>query len=205
MAVTTAEEGQESEDGSSQVKPVVSLQWNPNKAHHCLLAVAGKCAVVIATGTEGFHDTELTDALLTSSRKGGNVTNTKAAKAVKWVPLKADEKAVSSFGKSSGPVCVLSTKSEMANARWHAKGDYFVTVSPKAGAPAVLIHQLSKGNSQQPFSKAKGEAQVACFHPNKPFLFVATPQHVRVYHLVKQTMVKSESCYIYLFLMESQS
>ena len=80
----------------------------------------------------------------------------------------------------------------MAQVRWHGKGDYFVTVSPKAGAASVLIHQLSKANSQQPFSKAKGEAQRACFHPNKPFLFVASQQHVRVYNLMKQTMVKSK-------------
>jgi ribosome biogenesis protein ERB1 len=66
-----------------------------------------------------------------------------------------------------------------------------VTVSPKAGAAAVLIHQLSKAASQQPFGKSKGgEAQLACFHPHKPFLFVATKEHIRVYHLVKQMMVK---------------
>lgn len=185
-AVMTAEN-----DGDGEtIKPVVGLQWNPNKSHHCLVAVVGKCAVIIATGTEGVHDAELTDALLMASRKGGNVTNAKAAKAVTWEPAAEGDQPLTSHGKKSGPVCVLRTKSEMANARWHAKGDYFVTVSPKAGAAAVLIHQLSKGNSQQPFSKAKGEAQVACFHPNKPFLFVASPQHVRVYHLVKQAMVK---------------
>jgi ribosome biogenesis protein ERB1 len=179
-------------DDSSAAKPVVSLQWNPNKSHHCLLAVVEKCAVIIATGTEGIHDAELTDALLMASRKGGVVTNAKAAQAVTWSPVAQEGQPITAHGKESGPVCVLRTKGEMANARWHIKGDYFVTVTPKVGAAAVLIHQLSKGNSQQPFSKAKGEAQVACFHPNKPFLFVASPQHVRVYHLVKQAMVKSK-------------
>jgi ribosome biogenesis protein ERB1 len=177
-------------DDSVGVKPVVCLQWNPNKSHHCVLAVVEKCAVIIATGTDGIHDAELTDALLMAARKGGDITNAKAAAAVTWSPVTHDHEPISSHGKNSGPVCVLRTKGEMSNARWHGKGDYFVTVTPKAGAAAVLIHQLSKGNSQQPFSKAKGEAQVACFHPNKPFLFVACPQHVRVYHLVKQAMVK---------------
>jgi hypothetical protein len=66
--------------------------------------------------------------------------------------------------------------------RWQVKGDYFLAVSPKAAAAAaVLIHQLSKENSQQPFSKAKGESQLACFHPTKPFLYVASQQHVRIY------------------------
>jgi ribosome biogenesis protein ERB1 len=189
----------EAEAGDSEetdaIKPVVSIEWNPNRSHHCLLAAVGKCAMVVGTGTEGVHDAEITEALLSEARRGGNVTNPKAAKAVKWVVLSETDKPVSSFGHISGPVCALRTKYEMANLRWHAKGDYFVTVSPKAAAAAVLIHQLSKGNSQQPFSKAKGEAQVACFHPNKPFLFVASQQHIRVYHLVKQAMVKRKLTY----------
>jgi len=172
------------------VKPVVALEWNPNRSHHCLLAAVGKCAIVIATGTEGQRNAEMTEALLSSAKRGGNVSSAKASKAVQWISVGEKETPVSSFASASGPVCALRTRSEMAKIRWHAKGDYFVTISPKAGAPSVLIHQLSKGNSQQPFSKAKGEPQVACFHPNKPFLFVANQQHVRIYHLVKQAMVK---------------
>lgn len=175
------------------VKPVASIEWNPNGSHHCLLAAVGKCAIVIATGTAGAHDAVITEALLSEAKGGGNVRSEKAAKAVKWHAMSDSSKAISSYSQSSGPVCALSTQNEMASLRWHTKGDYFVTVSPKAGAQAVLIHQLSKGSSQQPFSKAKGEAQVACFHPNKPFLFVASQQHIRVYHLVKQAMVKRES------------
>ena len=189
-AVRMAESEEDDTEDDSVIKPVVSIEWNPNRAHHCLLAAIGKCAIVIATGTEGVQDSEITEALLSESRRGGNLTNSKAGKAVKWIPLSEFEKPVSFFGQICGPVCALKTKNEMASLRWHTKGDYFVTVSPKAAAAAVLIHQLSKGNSQQPFSKAKGEAQVACFHPNKPFLFVASQQHVRIYHLVKQTMVK---------------
>ena len=32
--------------------------------------------------------------------------------------------------------------------------------------------------------------QDVAFHPSRPFLFVATQQHVKVYHLVEQKMVK---------------
>ena len=150
--------------------------------------------MIVATGTGDAQDSEITDALLAAAMKGGNVTHAKASKAVKWTPLTESEREtnLSTFSKHTGPVCALRTAREVANVRWHRKGDYFVSVSPKAGAAAVLIHQLSKGNTQQPFSKAKGEAQLACFHPNKPFLFVANAQHVRVYHLVKQAMVKRE-------------
>jgi len=172
------------------VKPVVALEWNPNKSHHCLLAAVGKCAVIIATGTEGQQSAETTEALLSSAKRGGNISSAKASKAVQWVTMSEKETPVSAFASASGPISALRTKTDMTKVRWHVKGDYFVTISPKAGAPSVLIHQLSKGNSQQPFSKAKGEAQAACFHPNKPFLFVANQQHVRIYHLVKQSMVK---------------
>ena len=178
----------------SAPKPVVCLEWNPNRSHHCLLAAVGTCSVVIATGTADREDVDITEALLGSAMDGGNVSNEKAKKAVQWVELQSkvlrEEKPLSAFDRLSGPVCALRTNREVASVRWQAKGDYFVTVSPKAGAAAVLIHQLSKGNSQQPFTKAKGEVQLACFHPNKPFLFVASQQHVRIYHLVKQNMVK---------------
>merc|ERR1712070_71917 len=130
------------------------------------------------------------DALLAAAANLGknHVLNAKAAKAVKWIPCRNEDEnknSISAFaGSYVGPLCVLRTNREMANLKWHRKGDYFVTVSPKAGASSVLIHQLSKASSQQPFSKNKGEAQTACFHPSKPFLFVATTTDIKVYHLV---------------------
>lgn len=176
---------------STTMKPVVCLEWNPNRSHHCLLAAVGSCVVVIATGTAGNNDSEVTQALLSSASRGGNVSNTnRASKAVKWVRVEESGLPISSADLSFGPTCVLKTNNEITCVQWQAKGDYFVSVSPKAGSAAVLIHQLSKGNTQQPFSKAKGETRLACFHPSKPFLYVASQQHVRIYHLVKQTMAK---------------
>eukprot|EP00804_Cyclotella_cryptica_P000668 CCRYP_014692-RC/>CCRYP_014692-RC protein AED:0.19 eAED:0.19 QI:0/0/0/1/0/0/3/0/653 len=182
-------------------KPITSIEWNPNRSHHCVLAGIGKCALIIATGTGSIDDAEVTDALLSeasSIKSGGNIApESRAAKAVKWVSLKKLNKlastssiAISAYGGTIGPVVILQTNRDVSSVRWHRKGDYFVTVSPKAGAAAVLIHQLSKAASQQPFGKTKGEVQLACFHPVKPFLFVASKEHVRVYHLVKQVMVK---------------
>ena len=185
--IAASSEDQSSQNAQKSAFSVVSLDWNPNRAHHCLLAAVGRCVVVIATGRAGYHSAEVTDALLSVASNGGNVTNSKAMKAVQWTALCESQERSPSW---AGPICALRTKHDVTNVRWQAKGDYFVSVSPKAGASAVLIHQLSRGNSQQPFSKAKGEAQVACFHPNKPFLFVATQQHIRVYNLIKQSMVK---------------
>ena len=174
--------------------PVVCVEWNPNRSHHCLLAAVGNFIVVVATGTAGRNDAELSNALLESAMNGGNISSSsRVNKAVKWITLRnqADkDKCISSSDRLIGPVCALQVNKQVASLRWQAKGDYFVSVSPKCGAAAVLIHQLSKGHTQQPFSKVKGETQHACFHPNKPFLYVASQQHVRIYHLVKQTMAK---------------
>jgi ribosome biogenesis protein ERB1 len=183
--------GSEGDEEGDATKPVVSVEWNPNRSHHCILAAISKYVFVVATGTAGNNDSEVTSALLHAASKGGNLSNPAAAKSVSWnvisrkldIPICADDNAI-------GPVCALAMAREVAYLKWHGKGDYFVTVSPKAGSAAVLIHQLSKGNSQQPFKKAKGESQLACFHPSKPFLFVASQTHVRIYHLVKQAMVK---------------
>jgi ribosome biogenesis protein ERB1 len=195
-------DGDEKDEQSNQnvPKPVVSIEWNPNRSHHCILAAVGKCAIVIATGTGGQYDAELTEALLAAatscSGDGKNVKNAKAKKSVTWKSISADEleedgKPISAFGGICGPVVALYTTKDVAAVKWHKKGDYFLTVSPKAMAASVLIHQLNKATSQQPFSKNKGgEVQRACFHPNKPFLFVATKENIRVYHLVKQSLVK---------------
>ena len=78
--------------------------------------------------------------------------------------------------------------------RWHAKGDYFVSVSPEAIASMqCVVHRASKRDSQAPLKRGDkgGQIQCACFHPNKPFLFVATRTTVRVYHLTQQTLVKT--------------
>ena len=191
----------EDEDNNRAKKPITSIEWNPNRSHHCIIVGVGKCAVIIATGTGGIDDAEVTDALLSdalSVKGGGNIApESRASKAVKWISLKKYNKQagspttpISAYGGLTGPIALLQTNRDVASIRWHKKGDYFVTVSPKAGAAAVLIHQLSKASSQQPFGKTKGEVQLACFHPMKPFLFVATKEHVKVYHLVKQIMVK---------------
>ena len=166
---------------------VSSVEWNPNSAHHVLLVGVGKAVVVIRTDTGCRADEELTSALLEVGLKGGGKLNPKAEKACAWerAPGGGEE------GGGGGPAIVIKLNSLVKSVRFHKRGDYFVTIaSPQSGASSVLIHQLSKGTTQQPFSKSKGEAQTACFHPSKPFLFVASQSYIRVYHLVKQSLVK---------------
>ncbi|CAI5723856.1 unnamed protein product [Peronospora destructor] len=88
---------------------------------------------------------------------------------------------------------VLHHTSNVKDVAWHHKGDYLSTVSPGAGLGAVLIHQLSKRKTQNPFQKSVGQVQCVLFHPSKPFFFHATQRHVRVYNLVKQSIMKKLS------------
>uniref|UniRef100_A0A0N5BT65 Ribosome biogenesis protein BOP1 homolog n=1 Tax=Strongyloides papillosus TaxID=174720 RepID=A0A0N5BT65_STREA len=76
---------------------------------------------------------------------------------------------------------------------WHAKGDYFSTVSFEDSNDAVYIHQLSSAKSQKPFSKKKGKIQAVLFHPKEPTFFVCTQQHVRVYDLARCVLQKKLS------------
>uniref|UniRef100_A0A8D3BYV8 Ribosome biogenesis protein BOP1 n=1 Tax=Scophthalmus maximus TaxID=52904 RepID=A0A8D3BYV8_SCOMX len=74
---------------------------------------------------------------------------------------------------------------------WHAKGDYLASVMPDHSSHLqVLIHQLSRRRSQNPFRKNKGLVQCVSFHPVRPYFFVATQRSVRIYNLVKQEMTK---------------
>lgn len=50
----------------------------------------------------------------------------------------------------------------------------------------MLVHQLSKAASQNPFRKNCGIVARVAFHPAKPFFFVATQNAVRIYNLAKQ-------------------
>eukprot|EP00897_Mesotaenium_endlicherianum_P008636 jgi/Mesen1/7800/ME000408S06905 len=55
---------------------------------------------------------------------------------------------------------------------------------------AVLVHQLSKQATQNPFKRNHGRVEHVLFHPSRPFLCVATRTHVRVYNLAKQELAK---------------
>lgn len=74
---------------------------------------------------------------------------------------------------------------------WHSKGDYLACVMPDDGSSLqVLIHQVSKRRTQNPFRKNKGMVQCVSFHPIRPYFFVATQRYVRIYNLIKQDLTK---------------
>ncbi|KAK4051108.1 Ribosome biogenesis protein erb1 [Microbotryomycetes sp. JL221] len=81
---------------------------------------------------------------------------------------------------------------------WHKRGDYFSSVGQPFGGSnsnsnqQILIHQLTKHQTQNPFGKLKGgDVQKVLFHPTKPHFLVATQRNVKIYDLMKQSLVKT--------------
>jgi ribosome biogenesis protein ERB1 len=201
-------------------KPIVSVQWNPNPSHHIVAVVVDKAVVLITPGTGDADSTDITESLLSTfiavakessgvpdeedeeeevDEDGSDSEPAKASqkKPVKWsiyskksFNISKAEPLVTKFGATVGPRLVMHFRSQVTHIAWHHKGDYLVTMAPKQGAQAVSIHQLSKGKTQCPFSKTPGVLQAVAFHPSRPFLFVVTQQHVKIYHLIEQKLMK---------------
>jgi ribosome biogenesis protein ERB1 len=116
----------------------------------------------------------------------------KAKAVAKWrLPNSVESNGTHINQAAVGVRVVLQLGGPLTHMAWHHKGDYLATVATAGkGAHEVAIHQLSKAKTQYPFSKSPGLVQAVSFHPTRPFIFVVTQQHVRIFHLVEQQLVK---------------
>lgn len=76
---------------------------------------------------------------------------------------------------------------------WHHRGDYVACLCKHAPtlAASIVMHQLSRRTSQQPFGKLPaGSPRSIAFAHQRTYLLLATAQHVRVYDLMSQRLVK---------------
>ncbi|KAJ9062642.1 Ribosome biogenesis protein erb1 [Entomophthora muscae] len=163
---------------------IYSVAWNPNPSL-ALIAATTEDQVVLFTprllGDEAvLYQTEaLIDAGFNSPTALANEANIGS-----WQKPTAAQKEL-------GIVLTVSHSTTVKQVVWHRKGDYFATVSPKDGGSAIMIHQLSKHQSQRPFRKLKGAIQKVVFHPTQPHFVIATQRFVRVYNLQLQTLEKT--------------
>nr|NVI69894.1 putative ribosome biogenesis protein BOP1 homolog [Cucujiformia] len=124
-----------------------------------------------------------TDSILQEAPSTESVMTERVRTTVQWSqPLKDEEEKEESEGDLY--------KRDVSQVTWHGRGDYFASVMPDGQNRSVLISQISQRRSQLPLTKSKGLIQCVLFHPTKPCLFVATQRHVRIYDLVKQTLIK---------------
>ncbi|XP_071957722.1 ribosome biogenesis protein bop1-B-like [Antedon mediterranea] len=159
---------------------VESVAWCPNPSISLLLVAVGRDVHLINANLGDKLISSSTDKLLESYVKP---EEHKTSSLVEWTVANDDE-------HNNGIRIILKVFKAVKRVSWHGKGDYFTTVIPEGGHSSVLIHQLSKRRSQNPFNKSKGQIQAVMFHPSRPFLFVASQRYVRVYNLLKQEQTK---------------
>lgn len=92
----------------------------------------------------------------------------------KWVEHKIDSASSLKGLRSSGVKVEITVHAHVRRLAWHRKGDYIASVAPQSQTGPVIIHQVSRRVSQNPFGKNKGQVQHVAFHPVKPIFFVAT-------------------------------
>ncbi|XP_059827599.1 ribosome biogenesis protein bop1 isoform X1 [Hypanus sabinus] len=158
---------------------VKSIAWSPNPVH-CLVALAVEHSVIIINpclGDKLLYTT--TDQLIASFEK----PDEEPPQPVEWTVAEGE-----TF--DAGFRLIIKHDKLVKQVTWHGKGDYFASVIPENGNAQVLIHQLSRRRSQNPFRRNKGMVQCVRFHPVRPFFFVATQRYVRVYNLLKQELTK---------------
>lgn len=164
---------------------IKSIQWCPNKALSLLAVACENMVVLISAGVGDKVVVDQTEELLKEAPDNtGYIPPERVKNAVTWsLPEKTDKVPKSAL-------IVLKFFKTVKQVIWHGKGDYFATVVQDGLNRSVIISQLSKWRSQIPFSKAKGLVQCVLFHPIRPYLFVATQRHIRIYNLAKQELSK---------------
>lgn len=164
---------------------VRSVAWCPNPKLS-LIAVASdkRCLLINPHVGDIKLIAKKTDDILGEAPIIEEIENERIKTAVQW------SSEIDANEYKDGVRIIINHFQEISQVTWHGKGDYFATVMPNGLSRAVLVHQLSKRRSQTSFSKSHGMVQCVLFHPIKPCLFVASQQHIRIYDLVKQEMIK---------------
>ncbi|KAF2882281.1 hypothetical protein ILUMI_23901 [Ignelater luminosus] len=160
-----------------------SVKWCPNSSLSLILVASGNKVILLNPHVGDTLVCNKTDAVLKDAPTTDIIISERVRTTVEWREPEEDEYA-------KGYRAVLTHFKEVTQVTWHGRGDYFACVMPDGQNRSVLIGQVSKRRSQLPFSKPKGLVQCVLFHPSKPFLFVATQRHVRIYDLMKQMLVK---------------
>ncbi|KAG7539693.1 hypothetical protein FFLO_03410 [Filobasidium floriforme] len=168
---------------------VQSVEWCPNRDESVLAAtVSGRVYLLspLALVSPTVAQTTLTHLNTAFASSSASTAQNEPRKApdAKWVRPTEDE-------RDRGILVIVEVAGTPKHITWHRKGDYFSTVAVDAANKSVLVHQVSKHQTQSPFKRTKGSVQRVAFHPTKPHFFVATQRYVRLYDLVGQQLLKT--------------
>ena len=174
---------------------VYAMNWNPVKEIGVLVVAVGDIIYVLIPPVWSVQKTDNTKEVC---EKGFHAegTNKNDLSGVKW-----------SRGRSDDIVLIIKTQNTIRHLTWHRRGDYFATVAPQGNhlppgafisklllgtsGKSVLIHQLSRHQTQSPFSRQKGTSiQSLVFHPIQPQIFVASRQSITHYSLTPPQLIR---------------
>jgi len=175
----------------SDEEAVDSVQWRPTKDACIVAAACGENVYLIIPFTLLSPDIEQASRSVLDA--GWGYASSKPTTTTPGEPPKVAPGKWSRPGtrlETKGILVQIEVRSAIKVIRWHRRGDYFATVSPRGQSSAVAIHTVSKHLTQLPFRRLKGIAQTAQFHPSKAIFFVATRNTIRSYDLAKQELVK---------------
>ena len=172
--------------------PIYGVEWCPDK-ERALFAVASSSKVHIISPLPLLSELAQmkTSQFALAGFEAASTDDNGVAKKhtqpaeVRWYKPKSTSE------RDEGRLVEIEVPGTLKQITWHKRGDYFSTVSAPAGNRSVLIHQLTKHQTQAPFKKQKGEVQRVAFHPSRPHFFVATQRYIRVYDLLAQSLVKT--------------
>jgi ribosome biogenesis protein ERB1 len=192
-------------------QPVHAVAWHPNATHSiCVIAAGSQLHFVnprpfahqrlLDPAFAQWWDTEQSQraeeeeeeekAAELEKKKGGEQGEPKSTRIGDWKHVTVANIAEDGvFLRIAHP----SSSGVIRQVEWHSRGDYVAVVFPQSvkKASQLVIHQLSKNKSQNPFSKKqKGQVQCVLFHPTKPLLFLATEYHIKIYNLAKLMLEK---------------
>lgn len=169
--------------------PVRYVSWCPDVNKCLLLVAADKNLYVLNPGVGDKVTQSNTDLMFKESLDGtSSAANTADATVVDWQVI--DDHGGTDQHWIKGVRVIIRHRFAITQLTWHSRGDYFAAVMPTGANKSVVIHQLTKRRSQVPFSKSKGLIQSVLFHRTRPYFFVATQRHVRIYNLTKQALSK---------------
>eukprot|EP00172_Hildenbrandia_rubra_P000884 Plantae.Rhodophyta-Hildenbrandia_rubra.ctg14992.p1 GENE.Plantae.Rhodophyta-Hildenbrandia_rubra.ctg14992~~Plantae.Rhodophyta-Hildenbrandia_rubra.ctg14992.p1 ORF type:complete len:769 (-),score=123.24 Plantae.Rhodophyta-Hildenbrandia_rubra.ctg14992:101-2407(-) len=174
--------------------PVMNVSWCPRHSVYVFSAILRKTLFILSAAEAiGVPSYESDRALHTQSKVEGEQANAKLPSGIQWKEMdqNGNEILQTEVDETTISRIEISHPRPLRQAAWHHKGDYIATVGRDGSGVTVAIHRLSKRATQIPFRKRATGVQIVQFHPSRPFIFVATMHHVRVYNLAQQTAVKT--------------
>lgn len=164
---------------------IYSIEWNPNKKLSLIAFGTDKSVQFILPPVATISQKAATEELFE------NLENSKSFDITSTIKLEWQKPSEDEIKDGIRLKLVSGQKvSEAKYLTWHSKGDYIATIFSENQSTPILIHQISKRQTQAPFKKTKGDVQCVKFHPSKPFFFLATQKSIRIYNLLKQELTK---------------